>query len=348
METILVVSVCLSISISAFCSLMEAALYAVPVAHVKHLADSGSRKGRILQKLKDDIGKPIAAILILNTISNTAGAAVAGAAVASLFGEQGILLFSIFFTLAILYFSEIIPKQIGVAYAKSVSAFVALPLSILIRVFYPMILLSQRISAFLNRNINEPTISQEEFVSMAAIGTEEGVLDHMEGSVIKNVIGLDRLIVNDILTPRVVVVRWEETTKLKEVEQELHDLRHTRIPLYNEQSPDHMTEYVNQRDLYREIIKGNVEKTLKELSRPLYTVPEFMRVDKLLFEMFEKGEHISAVVDEHGGFAGVVTLEDIIEEIVGKEIVDEYDLVSDLRYYAQILYSRRSRKKDQK
>jgi CBS domain containing-hemolysin-like protein len=176
---------------------------------------------------------------------------------------------------------------------------------------------------------------------MAKLGHEEGVLDHLEGSVIRNVVGLDRRLVKDVLTPRVVVFRLGENTVLSDIREEMMDWSHTRVPLFPEDNQDNITCYVIQRDLFRNLIKGETDARLKDLARPLTTVTEFMRTDKLLLQMFETRESMCSVVDEHGAFAGIVTLEDIMEEIVGREIVDEYDLVSDLRSYAQILHRKK-------
>ena len=179
-------------------------------------------------------------------------------------------------------------------------------------------------------------MSHQEILSMAAIGKEEGALDDLEGSVISNVISLDEELVKDLLTPRVVVFRLDKDTKLSEVAADIGEWNFSRVPLFSKKEPDHLTAYVNQRDIYRELLAGNVDETLEDLARPLKTVPELMRADKLLLTMFEEKEHICAVVDEHGGLAGIITLEDIIEEIVGIEIVDEYDSVSDLRTFAKL------------
>jgi len=342
---ILVFSISLPIIISAFCSLMEAALYAVPYPYTKHLAESGSKRGKILMSLKNDVQKPIAAILILNTLANTGGAAIAGWAVAATFGETSLVIFSILFTLTVLYASEIIPKVLGVAYCKQISFFMARPLNFLIKILSPLIRASTIISGFIKSSEIQSRISQEEFLSMAALGTEEGALDHLEGSVIKNVIGLDELLVRDVLTPRVVVFRLEENTLLKDVKNSMLDWNHSRVPLYEEEDEDHLKSYVNQRDIYRELVKGNENIPLKDIARELETVPELMRVDKLLLQMFEQKEQICAVVDEHGGLAGIITMEDIIEEVVGREIVDEYDTVSDLRTFAKVVRFAKKRKK---
>ena len=320
---------------------MEAALFAVPMPHVRHMSDQGSRQGAILLKFKEEIGRPISAILILNTISNTLGAALAGALVGRMYGQEAVVLFSIVFTLLILFFSEIIPKQIGAVYARQVSPYIAYPLLFLIRAFLPLVKLTEGVSQYVQRKgTSQPSMSTSEVISMADLGREEGVLDHLEGSVIKNIVGLDRLLVKDVLTPRVVVFRMLAPTKLEEIRESIMEWNHTRVPIYSEDAPDSVTRYVIQRDIFRALLIGQDDKTLEQLSRPLTTVSEFMRADKLLLQMFEQRESMSSVVDEHGGFAGIVTLEDIIEEIVGREIVDEYDLVSDLRSYAQILHNK--------
>ena len=348
MLTVLIVSVTFSVIVSALCSLMEAALYAVPLPHVKHLAESGSKAGDILLGFKDDIGPPISAILILNTISNTAGAAIAGRAVGYLWGDAALGLFTVGFVLTILYASEIFPKTIGVVYAKQTSRIIARPLSILVKVFTPLISISETVSEVIRGRNTEPKVSEEEVISLAAIGAEEGSIEKFEGSLVSNVLGLDKLLVKDILTPRVVVFRKEECTQLKEIADEIESWNYSRVPLYSEKDPDHLESYITQRDVYRELLKGNTEYELKQLSRPLDTVPELMQVDKLLLQMFEKRDHLCAVVDEHGSLAGIITLEDIIEELIGKEIVDEYDTVSDLRTFAKVLKFARGRSRKKK
>jgi len=341
MVIVLVLTIVFLIMMSATCSLMEAALYAVPLSYAKSQADRGSRAGKVLLRLKQDIGKPIAAILILNTASNSGGAAVAGATVAALYGDRGVLIFSIAFTLTILYISEIFPKQIGVLYPQRVAMFTALPLALLIKILLPLISISQALSSFIRRDRTGPVVTLEDILSLTEMGATQGAVDHLEGSVIKNVIGLDHITIYDILTPRVVVFRLPETTSVAEVAEDIMQWSHTRIPLYQENEPDRLATYVIQRDIYRELLQNKRDVLLKDLARPLKAVPEQMRCDKLLLQMFEQREHICAVVDEYGGFAGIVTLEDIIEEIVGREIVDEYDLVSDLRAYAQMIRFRK-------
>ncbi len=341
----LVVITAVSLSLSFFCSIMEAALLTVPYAHVKHVADQGSRAGKKLLEFKEDIRSPIAAILLLNTVSHTIGSAVGGALVAEMFHtDSAVLAFSVIFTLALLYLAEIPPKELGVVYCRTLSVWMTYPLAFFIKLFWPLIKLSEALARFVAGDDEEPSVSLAEVLSVAAIGSEEGVLDRLEGSVIKNIIGLDRKLVKDILTPRVVVFRLEENTLVADVEEDILTWNHTRIPLYPEDEPDRIERYVLQRDVFRALVRKQNEMPLKDLARPLTTISSLMRADQLLLQMFEKREHICAVVDEHGGFAGIVTLEDVIEEIVGREIVDESDLVSDLRSYARSMYARKTKK----
>lgn len=338
--------VLLSLALSFCCSMMEAALFTVPYPHVKHVAEEGSSSGRRLLAFKDDIRRPIAAILLLNTISHTAGAALGGALVSDLFGHQMVGVFSFIFTLLILYVAELPPKELGVRYCRKISLGMTYPLALLMKLLAPFIAFSGMVVKLLGQRDESPSVSLQEVLSMAAIGSEEGVLDRLEGSVIRNIIGLDRRLVKDILTPRVVVFRAEETKALLELKEEIVTWSHSRVPLYREDEPDRVERYVVQRDVLRAMIRGQNEITLRDLSRPLRTIPELMRADQLLLQMFEQRDHICAVVDERGGFAGIVTLEDVIEEIVGREIMDEYDLVGDLRAYAQSLYARKRKNKN--
>ncbi len=338
----LIVVITISLVVSFLCSLMEAALLTVPLSYARAVADQGTRSGRLLFRFKRNSGQPISAILILNTISHTIGAAVSGALVDKLYGEPALVWFSILFTLLILYFSEIIPKQIGVVYFKQVSFLIARPLAWLIRLFYPLILTTNWAANIIQRIAEKPTVSEQEILSMTKIGSEEGVLDTLESSIVRNIILLDRVTIKQVYTPRSVVFKLEETTHLKDVREDICDWVHSRIPLFSSSEPDIITGYVNQRDLLRELLRGHLDYTLAELSRPIKTVPETMPLDRLFTNIAETREPIRVVVDEYGVFIGIVTMEDIIEEIVGKEIVDEYDIVSDLRAYARIMYARRS------
>lgn len=348
---VLAVIVLLSLGASFLCSLTEAAIYAVPIAHVKHLAEKRSRRGLALQRIKEDIGRAIAAILVINTLCNIAGPTVGGWIIGSLFpGNSAVLIaFSAGLALMILLVGEILPKTIGVVYCRSVASLVAPVLLLVMKLLSPLLSVSKMLDALLRRGREAPSVSPHEVISLTEMGQEEGALDELEGEVIQNVIGLDRVLVRDILTPRVVVFRLCEETRLEDVRADIGSWRFSRIPLFPEGQPESLTSYVTQRDVYRALFAASDAGRLREISRPLNTVPELLGVDKLLLQMVDDKEHICAVVDEHGGFAGIITLEDILEELLGREIVDEYDAVADLRAFAKVLRlsRRRSRKPSQ-
>jgi len=325
MYTALIISVVISVGVSFLCSLAEAALYALPLAYAKHMAEKGGNIGRAMLRLKENLGEPVAAILILNTIAHTAGASVAGAQVARIWGEEGLLIFSILYTAVVLFLSEILPKLIGVVFHKEVMALMCLPLSFCIKVLWPLVWLSLLMSNRIKVDHEKPTISEDEVRSMAVIGTAEGTLHHFEGSVISNVMSLDTTLVRDVLTPRTQVFKVEEETELLSLKSQLAEWKYSRVPIFKTDDPDHLTGYVTQRDIYENLLTSTGITKLKQISRELYVVPELITLDRLLLTMFEENEHIVAVVDEHGALAGLITLEDILEELVGKEIVDEYD-----------------------
>ena len=329
--------VTIALIVSFVCSLMEAAIFSVSLPYVKYLSDGGSKSGKILLSFKEKMGDPIAAILIANTVSHTLGASIGGGMVSEM-GPSAVIIFSLVFTLLVLILSEIIPKQIGTVYARQSSLLIAIPLKTLVVVLYPLVWMTQLFSKRIGHNNDAPLVSHEEVLTMAELGHEEGVIDVFEDSVIRNVIGLDRVLVKDILTPRVVVFSLLESATIGELDKSVLDFPHTRIPLFSEGDPDTVKGYVTQRDLARNLIEGEKDKQLKDFSRPIATVPDVMRADKLMLQMVENHEPICSVVNEHGGFAGIVTLEDLLEEIIGQEIVDEFDAVRDLRTYAKTLH----------
>ncbi len=333
---ILIIALIVSIGVSFLCSLMEAAFYAISTPYVQYEAKKGSKSGKLLLHFKEDMGKPISAILILNTVAHTCGASVAGWATGQLFGPNALVPFSIAYTLAVLYLSEILPKFIGVVYSKFIAKLFVIPLSWLVKILAPLIYVSDYMAKKIQSNHREE-VSAEEVLSMAEMGTKEGSLDNLEGAVIENIIGLDQILVRTIMTPRTVVVRFLENSTLEEISSKLEKLAFSRIPLYNEAEPDILTGYVMQRDILLELINGNKNKTLKQLTRPLKSIPDLMRCDSLLLDMFKSNEHLYSVIDEYGGLAGIISLEDIIEKIIGHEIVDEYDAVSNLRAVARLL-----------
>lgn len=317
--------------VSFFCSISEAAIFAIPVAVVRHEAEaeqtSGKKFGRAsaLQSLKDDISAPISAMLILNTIANTACPAIAGALAENIFGPNGLIAFTVIMSILVLFAGEVLPKFLGVTYHKTVALVVAKPLTMLIVLLRPLIQLLGKMTAHFEPEHEAPAVSHEEVLSLAAIGGQEGTIDPLEGEVISNVIGLDKIRVGDLVTPRVSVFKVAENLSLGDYREASQTWSYTRIPVYAEDEPDHLTGYVRQRDVLRGLLRGELDRPLSSYKRPIITVPELMRADRLLLRMFDEGEHLYAVVDEHGTLAGIISMEDILEHVVGREIHDEYD-----------------------
>jgi len=327
--TILIVMV-----VAAACSLMEAVLYAVPISHVESLASAGSTSGKILQNLRKNIDQPITAVLSLNTIAETGGAAVAGAVAADVFGDKLVGLFSALLTLAILLLAEIIPKTIGVVYARPLSIIIARPLLILVWILKPFVWVAGFITAVVAKGHEHEMISQEELIVMARMGMHKGVIDKDELAVIQNILSLGDKTVRDVMTPRTVVFALSAYEAVKEAGVEGGILTHSRIPVYFKDFED-VEGIVYRRDILTARAEGRIDTRLEQLMKPAHFVYEKTRLDKVLKMFLDRAEHLFVVVDEFGGLAGVISLEDVLEEILGREIMDEFDQVEDMRKLAQ-------------
>ncbi|MCY3738271.1 MAG: hemolysin family protein [Gemmatimonadaceae bacterium] len=336
--TELVVAVALAVGFSAMCSLFEAVLYSVPVGHVEAMAESGQRTGRILRSLRERVDRPISAILSLNTIANTAGAAWAGAAFVVVFDDERLWLFSAAFTLAILLFSEVIPKTAGVVYCRGLAGPVARPLLAMVWVFRPLIWLTGQVTRLIARDQGFPGVSEEELLVMARLGRKEGAIDADEAAAIENILGLKEKTVRDIMTPRTVVFSLAVSSTLGQVRDSAQSLNHTRVPVYDSDADD-VVGTVHRQDLLAAMAEGEWDRALEELMRPVDFVADALTADRLLRRLLESRQHLVMVIDEFGSLAGLVTLEDVLEEILGTEIVDEFDPAEDMR---ELAHRRRS------
>jgi CBS domain containing-hemolysin-like protein len=330
----LVVAVGLAIFLSAGCSLFEAVLYSVPRRQVEAMAQAQKRSAKIFQGMRRDVEKPIAAILTLNTIANTAGAAFAGAAAAVVFGHERLGSFSVFFTLAILIFSEIVPKTAGVIYGRSLIPLVAYPLQGLVWVMRPAIWLSSLLTAFLSRGRKGDTVTPEEIRIMARMSLQAGEIRPYQKQAIENILTLRSKTVKEVMTPRTVVFTLNEHLTLKEASEAATKWEHSRFPVYDHDQED-VVGIVLTKELFHALAGGKGDEQLTELMRPVHFVVETARLSKVLTEFLELRQHLFVVLDEYGGIAGLITLEDILEEILGREIVDESDEVADKRELAR-------------
>jgi len=299
------------------------------------MAKSGKKSGFVLKELKKDIRQPITAILTLNTIANTMGAAVAGASAAVVFGEENLVWFSIFFTLAILLFSEILPKTAGVAYAKNLASWIAIPLNTLTKIMRPLIWLCQVVTHLIPKQAKEALVSIEEIQAVAMLGRKAGKIEPQQEKVIANILKLQDKTVREVMTPQTVVFTLNENLTIAEALKFKEQWnKHSRVPVY-EENHDDVVGLVLSRNVLLNFAEGMGEKKLSDLMQPVHFVPEAAPLNKIMIEFFEQQVHLFVVVDEYGSVTGVISLEDIIEEIVGREIIDESDTAGDLREYAR-------------
>jgi CBS domain containing-hemolysin-like protein len=331
----LAVVVALVIATSAACSLFEAVLYSVPSSRVDALEREGHASGRMLRRLRTEVDRPIAAILSLNTLANTGGAALAGAIAANVLGSARIGYFSAAFTLAILFLSEIIPKTAGVVFSRQLAGPIAGPLQALVVVFAPFIWLSRRVTGLLVSAATEHDgVSDEELLLMVRRGLRSGDLKPHEANVISNVLALEVKTAGQIMTPRTVLFTLHTDTTLADAAANDLLLQHSRVPVYDE-DPDDIVGVVHRRDILRAAAKDEFDTSLDELMYPVHFVVETAKLDQLLRTFLERSQHLVVVTDEFGSVSGIVTLEDVLEEILGREIVDEFDKVADLRAFAR-------------
>ncbi|SIO29597.1 CNNM domain-containing protein [Halodesulfovibrio marinisediminis] len=330
----LITAVTFSIVVSATCSITEAILYALPWSHIERLRSSGSKAGTLLFKLRSDVERPITAILTLNTVANTAGATIAGAAFTKVYGAEYMPYFAIGFTVSILIFSEILPKTIGVSYASQLSRFIARPLNFLVFSLTPIIYICSWMTRKLTPSEKGPKATEDDILAIVSLSRRAGQIESSEEVSIKNILSLDLKHVNDVMTPRTVTFTLPVDFTVKEAQQQLDLNNYSRIPVYAEDNED-IVGVVMRRYIYEELASGRTETRLSELMRPVHFVLDSVTLDKVLRNFLERRDHLFVAVDEYGGVSGVVSLEDVLEEILGKEIVDETDRVDDMQLLAR-------------
>jgi len=333
--TTLIVSVLVVLIVSALCSLSEAAIYAVRMPYIRQLLASGHTAGPRLERFKLNMERPITAILILNTAANTAGAAVAGAQARLLFGDGSLFWFSAIFTLAVLFFSEIIPKVAGVAFNRALSRMLSLPLEWVIRGLFPIVWLSQRVTGIFQSGDPAKIASEDEVRHFADMSAEEGSILPFEAELIKNVLQLDDVIAKDIMSPRTVVTRTASDMTVGDLRETAPSWQHTRIPVFKSDDPEDLIGFVLKDDVVSKLALDQFDVPIETLCKPLGLAPETAPGHFLLNEFIKKKQHILGVVDEYGGLVGVVTLEDVLESLIGQEIVDESDRDEDMRVAAR-------------
>lgn len=310
---------------SFLCSIMESVLLSLGTADVEALDRKGKRAGRLLKGFKNRIDIPIAAILIVNTVAHTVGASVAGATYENAFNRETLWLFTAVFTVAILLFTEIVPKTLGVVHAKRLAGPVAYSIQALTVVLLPIVKLTELISRSLRHDEQAPATSMEEIRLLATLGRREGVVGPRTAGMIVAATRLSQLRAYDVMVPRQNVVFLSEKNSDTENLDILRKSRHSRLPFSTAESLDQVAGIVLVKELfYQREQQPNAKIDWEALAQEPLIVPEGTHLNSLLRTFQDRRKHMAVVVDEYGDVEGIVTLEDVLEEIVG-EIIDESD-----------------------
>ncbi len=320
---------------SFVCSLMEAALYSIPRSRIESLQRAGNRGAARLAKLRARIDEPIAAILTLNTAVNTLGAAWAGALVARYYGDDVLGIFSGMFTAAVLFFSEIIPKSIGVTFANTLAPRLAGPLQILIWLLWPFVKMSVALTRLWGKKSRLTHPTEEDIISLVQLSQRGGVILPQEAKWVANALRLNDVRVCDIMTPNSVVYRVPDILPLSMTKVEADHWRFSRVPVCTDNDPDNIIGVVQRREVFAALLRDEENKTIGNLMRVPDFVPEDLHAHELLNRFIASRRHLFCVKGAQGEFLGVVTLEDVLEALLGDEIVGEFDLHEDMQAWAR-------------
>ena len=333
----------IALFVSFICSIMEAVLLSTSQSFliVKH--DLGKPWAKNFISLKSDINKPLSAILSLNTVAHTVGAAGVGAQAVIVFGEAAFGIVSAILTLLILVITEIIPKTIGARFWRRLAGISSYTIRGMIILTYPLVLMTVAITRVFTKGGLEQTGSREEVSALASIGFNEGMFHEKEYKIIHNLVRLKDVRVSEIMTPRVVVTTADENLLLKDFLQDVKFLNFSRIPVYSGEV-ENITGYVFRQTVFEKLAEDQFQLKLKDIKRDIVIVPETQVLLNAWEILLEKREHIALVVDEYGGTDGIVTMEDIIETLLGLEIIDEKDTIVDMQKYARERWRNRQSK----
>ena len=332
-EQLIYIIMIVSIALSALCSMLEATLLSTPLSFVTGLEEQGIKGAARLKRLKQNPDRPISAILCLNTIANTVGASIVGSLVYEVYGDAIVGILSTIFTLCILFFSEIIPKTIGTSYWRSLALPASSIISGMIFITYPLVWILERFTKVISSRSEQVSVSREDISAMVSVATEEEEIEKEEKKMIQNILKLDEVTAHEIMTPSVVVEMVPGNMTIKEFYES--DNTHSRILVYDEDNDEYVTGYVLRQEVLEKMAEDNFDTTLDDILRPIMTFGEEDSVSDIWEKLLEKKEHISAILDEYGSLRGIVTMEDVIETMLGHEIVDEKDEVVDMQEYAK-------------
>ena len=322
-----------SIVLSALCSTLEATLLSTPLSYITGLEEQGRKGAARLKRLKQNSDRPISAILCINTIANTVGASVVGSLVFEVYGDALVGIFSTIFTFAILIFSEIIPKTIGTSYWRTLALPAAGIINFMIIISFPLVWVLEHMQRLISSHSDQVSVSREDISAMVSVATEEEVIEKEEKKMIQNLLKLDEVTAHEIMTPSVVVEMVPGNMTIKEFYDS--ENTHSRILVYDEENDEYITGYVLRQEVLEKMAEDKFSATLNDILRPVLRFSEEDSVSDIWEILLEKKEHISMILDEYGSLRGIVTMEDVIETMLGHEIVDEKDEVVDMQEYAK-------------
>ncbi len=338
----------ISIFFSFLCSILEAVLLSVTPTFINVKVNEGKAYAKNLQHLKKDVDRPLIAILTLNTIAHTVGAILVGVQAEKVFGNgnNSILIVSAVMTILILVLSEIIPKTIGATYWKSLANFTSKALNVLI---FPLkwtglLWLMQLTTKLIGGSGHHGSVlSREDFSAMTDIAHEKGVFEESESKVIKNLLTFKEVMAKNIMTPRTVMKTEDETTTVADFFAANQNLRFSRVPVFTG-TPDNISGLVLKDEVYKEMANENGHKKLLDIKRNIIIINRDMPIPELFEQLVESRNHMALVVDEYGSVSGIVTMEDVIETLLGLEIMDESDNVADLQMLARKSWETRAKR----
>jgi len=340
---LLITYILMALVFSFLCSVAEAVLLSITPSYIAELQGRKPKLAALLKNLKqDNVDKSLAAILTLNTIAHTVGAIGSGSKATVIFGSAWFGLFSALMTLMILFLSEIIPKTIGAMHWRSLAGLTAQFVQILIWVLYPLIWISENLTRLIARGKTTHVFSRDEFIAMADIGEQAGKIDQHESRIIQNLFRFGSLTATDIMTPRTVISSFPQSMTISQASAIKPPITFSRIPLY-EKDVDHITGFILRDDLLHFKVGDRSGTTLETLKRGIQSVPGNMSLSALLEFFLNQRQHIAIVIDEYGGTKGLVTMEDVVETLLGMEIVDEMDQVEDMQALARRQWEKRAK-----
>jgi CBS domain containing-hemolysin-like protein len=333
-EQLIYIIMLISVLVSALCSMLEATLLSTPLSYITGLEEQGVKGSQLLKRLKQSPDRAISAILCLNTIANTVGASIVGSLVYDVYGSAIVGVFSTIFTFTILIFSEIIPKTIGTSYWRKLAIPAASIINAMIFIMFPLVWLLEHLTHMISSKSTQVSVSREDISAMVSVATEEEVIEKDEKKMIQNLLKLDEITAHEIMTPSTVVEMAEGNMTVREF-YDSADLTHSRILVFDEDNSDYVIGYVLRQTVLEKMAEDKFKTRIRDISRPILSFPEDEPVGNIWEKFLEKKEHISVIIDEYGTFRGLVTLEDVIETMLGQEIVDETDEVVDMQEYAK-------------